>query len=622
MLRRITLLAILLLTMAFPLSAQMSSSAGHYTLHFEGVDYDVDANTSTWTYRLVWDGESPSLSHFGIGLCDSLVAADILAYSPPEGFTFGSDPSTTRPGCYSESDPFRGVKWDTDTAGTFSFTLRGLWAVGSTDWVAKAGSENSFPTTWCNRGTIYGPSCTIAEPAIQVEKECVADAFVGPVPFSFHVTNSGNVPLTDVVVNDPQLNYSQTIASLAVGETKTLTTTANLTTPGAFTNQVSANGSYWGWNVSDSDSCTTTLWELQVSKTANTSYKRTNSWSIDKSILPSFTANGPLEICSGQSATVPFKIDVERTFVDSDFNVSGVVTIYNPAPIPAPVVSVADTLSGSGTVMLSCAGSYDAGGTTLCSYSVSVGDASSRTNTATVTLASGSQFSAQVPVNFGAPTVINPVANVADTVSCPQGFQCTPSSGSWQLTDSGSIDFDVVVANENALCDTYFTLGNKATLTHDGGSTEDSTSIEFYSCGCSTGCTLTIGYWKTHAGFNGNNADRVSQYLTLFLGTPYAGKSVAVTTPSQAVTILSKNGEASNGINKLRAQLLAAKLNIANGASGSDVSDEIAQADAILELTSDEDWNALSKAAKKTIVSLASVFDEYNNGLIGPGHCD
>lgn len=47
--------------------------------------------------------------------------------------------------------------------------------------------------------------------------------------------------------------------------------------------------------------------------------------------------------------------------------------------------------------------------------------------------------------------------------------------------------------------------------------------------------------------------------------------SQLVETNSEAVQILSNNGDASNGINKLRGQLLAAKLNIASGVDNYDI---------------------------------------------------
>jgi hypothetical protein len=134
-------------------------------------------------------------------------------------------------------------------------------------------------------------------------------------------------------------------------------------------------------------------------------------------------------------------------------------------------------------------------------------------------------------------------------------------------------------------------------------------------------CTRTIGYWKTHAGF-GPQADVVTQLLPQWLGTGGAAKSVHVTTAALAVSLLDKSGDASNGINKLYAQLLGAKLNIANGADGSAVLQTITQADAFLATHAATDWSSLSSAQRQQVVSWAATLDDYNNGRIGPTHCD
>ncbi|PLS85821.1 MAG: hypothetical protein CYG60_10505, partial [Actinobacteria bacterium] len=135
-------------------------------------------------------------------------------------------------------------------------------------------------------------------------------------------------------------------------------------------------------------------------------------------------------------------------------------------------------------------------------------------------------------------------------------------------------------------------------------------------------CTLTIGYWKNHAGLgHGHQADVLSQYLPIYLGTQGGAKSVKVESNVQAVELLNKSNDASNGINKLYAQMLGAKLNIANGADGSAVSGTIAAADAFLASHSAADWNTLSDADKQRVLDWATTFDKYNNGLIGPEHC-
>lgn len=137
------------------------------------------------------------------------------------------------------------------------------------------------------------------------------------------------------------------------------------------------------------------------------------------------------------------------------------------------------------------------------------------------------------------------------------------------------------------------------------------------------GCTLTIGYWKTHAGF-GPQDDMVSALLPIWLGTADGDKSLNVEDAATAVEVLKMKtyGDESNGITKLYAQLLGAKLNLANGAGGSAVDETIADADAFL---ADNDWTAwtgLSDDDKDMVLDWKDTLDDYNNGVIGPGHCD
>jgi hypothetical protein len=134
-------------------------------------------------------------------------------------------------------------------------------------------------------------------------------------------------------------------------------------------------------------------------------------------------------------------------------------------------------------------------------------------------------------------------------------------------------------------------------------------------------CTRTIGYWKTHAGF-GPQADVVTPLLPQWLGIGGGAKSVHVTTAALAVSLLDRSGDASNGINKLYAQLLAAKLNIASGASGSAVLQTITQADAFLAMHAAADSGSLSSAQRQQVLAWAAALDDYNNGRIGPGQCD
>jgi len=133
-----------------------------------------------------------------------------------------------------------------------------------------------------------------------------------------------------------------------------------------------------------------------------------------------------------------------------------------------------------------------------------------------------------------------------------------------------------------------------------------------------TGCTRTIGYWKTHAGTK-KQADQVTQYLPVWLGDANGSASVKVTLNTQAVFLLGYSDKSSDGIAKLRGQLLAAKLNDAAGASTADVDATILASDAFL--ATHGVWSGLSASEQQQVLAWKSALDDYNNGVTGPGHC-
>jgi hypothetical protein len=136
------------------------------------------------------------------------------------------------------------------------------------------------------------------------------------------------------------------------------------------------------------------------------------------------------------------------------------------------------------------------------------------------------------------------------------------------------------------------------------------------------GCTHSKGYWMNHAGF-GPQKNLVSPYLPIWLGNDGGSASIAVTDSAIAYEILSQKLDSrSNGIVKLYAQLLAAKLCIADGADDMDVAEIISSADDFLSDYGYNDWYNLDKSDQKSVLYWKDMLDQYNNGLIGPGHCD
>jgi len=129
------------------------------------------------------------------------------------------------------------------------------------------------------------------------------------------------------------------------------------------------------------------------------------------------------------------------------------------------------------------------------------------------------------------------------------------------------------------------------------------------------GCTLTIGYYKNHPSS--------ITPLPSYLGTSGGTKTLVVSSQAIGVDVLGQRvyGAPANGITKLYAQLLAAKLNGLHGASLSAVSATISSADAFLATHDYLDWSSLSTTEKNSVLVWHSALDNYNNGVTGPGHC-
>ena len=393
---------------------------------------------------------------------------------------------------------------------------------------------------------------------------------------------------------------------------------------------------------SDSASVTVNCYALSVSKDAQTSFTRTWNWTIDKSADQS-----ELTLSPGQEFLVNYSILVNASATDSARNVTGNITVSNPAPVDATINNVSDVISGfSGTVDVECAGvnsfptTLPAGETLNCEYAAeNLPDGSPRTNTATATLqnysysssgtatATGTtDFSGSAAVTFGStPTVeTDEEINLSDTYI--GGLQPNPVSVKASEVPK-TFNYSRTVGPYDTPGDR--TVENTACLVTNDTSAERCDSVTIIVHVPADGCTLTIGYWKTHADPTSNrtNPNATGELLaelgSVWLGQPGGtGKfNLEVKDTTTAVKVLNKWDESSNGIYKLQAQLFAAKLNIANGADGSAVAGTIQQADSFLA-TNNKLWGDLSKAKKNQVLSWATTLDKYNNGLIGPGHCN
>jgi hypothetical protein len=130
------------------------------------------------------------------------------------------------------------------------------------------------------------------------------------------------------------------------------------------------------------------------------------------------------------------------------------------------------------------------------------------------------------------------------------------------------------------------------------------TTMTISSAPLAANCTYTQGYWKNHTG--------VWPVSSLTLGTVNYSAI-------QLLAILQEPAEG-NPLLILAHQLIAAKLNIANGADPSAAVAMISAADAEIgnQVCPPIGGGSLSSSPA---VDYANALDDFNNGLVGPGHC-
>lgn len=196
-----------------------------------------------------------------------------------------------------------------------------------------------------------------------------------------------------------------------------------------------------------------------------------------------------------------------------------------------------------------------------------------------------------------------------------------PAEETWENLDSPINVFTInkTVTNLSAAPDTCWTFNDIATLT------SSDTPIVRTAVGTVEICTPpegpppppppsgqggTIGFWKRHL-----------TQATLDLYAPISLGSQNVTLLADAIEYLNFYGsndvkDASNGINKLYAKLLAAKLNVLVGnVPPAPVQTAIDEANTFLLTHDSTSWASLSTAQKNQVLAWMTTLTEWNNTL-------
>jgi len=132
------------------------------------------------------------------------------------------------------------------------------------------------------------------------------------------------------------------------------------------------------------------------------------------------------------------------------------------------------------------------------------------------------------------------------------------------------------------------------------------------------GCTRTLGYWKNHTQYSAAPRDATWDELgALAENTPFflSGQTYLQVLQTEA---------GGNAYYILASQYIAATLNtLAEATTTTEVDDALSQAEWLFNTYTPAQIAALkgSSTLRQSFINYATILDDYNNGVVGPGHC-
>lgn len=351
---------------------------------------------------------------------------------------------------------------------------------------------------------------------------------------------------------------------------------------------------------------------ISAFKTAEAHWTKTFEWTIEKSVTPN-----TWDLLTGESGTSTYTVTVTKSSATDAIYVDGQVCVENVSTTPTENLKVVDRLQAlvgddvinlaSVPLDMSINPVLDPGESQCYPYSIPFEPVAGATyrNNARVTVTNdprdpGEEMGPNEKVDFSLPDpqVVNGSVNVDDT-----------NGLSWLFSASGSETY-----TRTFTCDRdEGTHDNTATI-RETGQNDDARVTVMCSPPSESGCTFTQGYWKTHSKYAGAKKYDATWAL-IGEDTPFfsSGK-----TWHQAISTSSAGG---NAYYILAHQYIAAKLNLAGGTSSTPaVNAAIAGAEAFYATYTPT--SELSKEVRAQAIAYAGTLADYNEGGIGPGHCD
>jgi hypothetical protein len=266
--------------------------------------------------------------------------------------------------------------------------------------------------------------------------------------------------------------------------------------------------------------------DLTVSKTASPSFTRTYAWNITKKVDKTL-----VEQIGGGTAIFNYTVNVSETgFTDSNWAVSGTITVTNPNDWEPITANVSDAIDGGGicTVNGGTSASVPASSSVTLNYTCTYASApspSSGNNTATATWDPAAAYTVDSSASgsagfaFTTPTTtVNKTVTVTDTFN--KGTPTTLQPSPLTATDSTPYTSQTYTYSRTLTVPTFncVTYPNTATIVETG----QTASAKVEVCGPAKTGALTMGYWQNKNGQgiilnkSGTNCQALATFLHKF----------------------------------------------------------------------------------------------------------
>jgi hypothetical protein len=386
-----------------------------------------------------------------------------------------------------------------------------------------------------------------------------------------------------------------------------------------FTNGGSQNVNSVTLKPGESVTCTITnddydfVGQGSLTKSATASSTTTYTWTIEKS-----SQTTQLTLNPAQTASVDYQVILTPT-PHTTSTVTGSVTLQNTLGGALTIGSISDVLKpGNIPVILTCTidgapatipGPLPVGKTLVCTFTKAI-QGSAPTSNEAIAVVDGTSYTVTKPVTPGTTVEVDECVTLDDDrYVLSLGTVC---AGDIVKTKS----YSLTIGPYQACGEFPFvnTASFDTTDTHATGSDQWTVMVSVVQC--VHGCTYTQGYYKNH-----------HDHPAWDLITPDGGDSDFFINHWQSwFEVLDTNPGGGQFPSKqayyiLAHQYIAAKLNILKGASSTpDVDAAITWAESFFNTYTQ--YSTIPQAVRNQAKDVyAPLLDDYNNGLIGPGHC-